>query len=83
MKDSILWRCNFCGGLAHWCFINDEAYYHCHAECGLFMQEGLFESVFAGKIVRHGSVSALTGGQAEYEKLVGRIDPRPEDRVPF
>jgi len=47
------------------------------------MQGNLFESVFAARIEKHGSVSALTGGQAAYEKLIGRTDPRPEDPVPF
>ena len=84
MRDPVLWRCNFCNGLANWCFIDDVLHYHCHRECGGFMQKDLFDDVdslcYYGK---DGSVSALTGGQAEYEKLVDRSDPRPEDPVPF
>jgi len=48
------------------------------------MQGLLFDDGSAVCYKREGvSVSALTGGQADYEKLVDRSDPRPEDPVPF
>jgi len=48
------------------------------------MQKDLFDNEMSLCYYgRDGSVSALTGGQAAYELLVGRTDPRPEDPVPF
>jgi len=85
MRDSVLWRCNFCEGPAWWTFINDEPFYSCKARCGGFMQNSLFDTGDIMIYKREGvSVSALTGEQAAaYAELRNRPDPRPEDPVPF
>ena len=84
MKESILWRCNFCGGLAHWCFIDDELHYHCQRECGAFMQRSLFEPDEFAKVVECDSASALTGGQATRAELVDRFSERGlSSEIPF
>ncbi len=67
---SVLWRCDHCGGLAKWTFIDGAVYYHCQRECDGFMQLDMFRVL--EYIDRVGSVSASEqsrgSGYAEAEE---------------
>ncbi len=82
MKNAVLWRCDVCDGPAWWCFDDVGPLYLCKNVNCMSRQKCLDfgeELFYKEKDV---SVSALTGGQAEYAYQLEKRAKAPE-RAPF
>ena len=75
--DSVLWKCDFCGGPAVWTIIRGAVYYHCEEQCDEFKQMELFSEDGVHNVMRGGD--AQDAGRATSKDQ--RVPAEPE--LPF